>query len=404
LDIELNELFKGLDELNLSKKTIVIMTADHGEGLLDHEYVGHGATLYEELIHVPLIIRIPNLKPQIIYNQVRSIDIFPTILDILGISIPSNIQGKSLIPIIQGKVNEDMIVYSVIGPSISIRSDNFKLIYDIAIKKEELYSLINDPKEKINLAGKGLEIQNKLENNLLEQIELIKKQSSILYPNLKEHNYYYNSVPVININENKLNIISSNPGLIFETNQTENYCFNFSEFIQNSSNLWYSNGCYLKLQSSDSNHSDVVLIHPKHIEIPSFLAQNIFLQTNKNYVLVAEVADIANYFKKLSPCEEDVIIEIKILDNEVDKERMIYKNVTDVNDGWKTIYLDISEYAGKNITFKIEGWAGGPGGMWCGEYAAINKFYIGETTEKIQINETEKEKIRERLKELGYIT
>jgi hypothetical protein len=87
------------------------------------------------------------------------------------------------------------------------------------------------------------------------------------------------------------------------------------------------------------------------------------------------------------------------MDNENKNEETIYEDVIRESDGWKTIILDISKYAKKNITFKIEGWAGGSR-KWCGEIAAVNKFYIGEIS---KLNKTIEERIRERLRELGYV-
>lgn len=87
----------------LSEDTLVVITADHGEGLFEHGQVGHEPCLFDELIHIPLLIRPPyGLSEQtLVTNQVRHIDIAPTILDYADISPPASYSGNSLRPLIE---------------------------------------------------------------------------------------------------------------------------------------------------------------------------------------------------------------------------------------------------------------------------------------------------------------
>lgn len=77
---------RGLEERNRSENTVIVLTASHGEEFLDHGYVGHGWTLYDEVLHVPLIIRAPNvLQVARIDARVSSVDILPTLLNLFGV-------------------------------------------------------------------------------------------------------------------------------------------------------------------------------------------------------------------------------------------------------------------------------------------------------------------------------
>lgn len=153
-------LLKKLDELGLTNKTILILTADHGEELADHYHFGHLCkyeNLYNEVLHVPLIIVHPNinLKGKIISNQVQLIDIMPTILDFLGIPLNKEACGLSLVSLIEDKTNIDFnrYVYSEATKNkLSIRTSGWKLIYSNG--KYELYNLRDDPRELNNLIGK----------------------------------------------------------------------------------------------------------------------------------------------------------------------------------------------------------------------------------------------------------
>lgn len=98
--------------------TLVIVTADHGEALFDHGQVGHEPALYDELVHVPLLIRPPNgAEKNHIDTQVRHIDIAPTILDYAGIGTPDSYRGRSLRPAIEGNSMEAARAVSEVASS-----------------------------------------------------------------------------------------------------------------------------------------------------------------------------------------------------------------------------------------------------------------------------------------------
>jgi arylsulfatase A-like enzyme len=177
VDENLNELFKKLEVLGIINKTIIILTSDHGDQFMEHGGLEHAYTLYDEVISVPLIIWHPKLNTKIINTQVQLIDIMPTILDFLGLSIPNNIDGKSLIAVISGNSNKETPAFSEKPPYkiISVRFNDFKFILTNNTNRE-LYDLKNDPNEKENVTKKYPGIANQLERMILEyKIETTKK-------------------------------------------------------------------------------------------------------------------------------------------------------------------------------------------------------------------------------------
>ena len=99
VDGGVRDLYALLAERHLLDNTILVITADHGEGLLDHGLLGHGATLYEEVIHVPLLVVPPGgVSRMDVERPVSLLDVAPTLLDAAGIAAPSSFEGHSLRP------------------------------------------------------------------------------------------------------------------------------------------------------------------------------------------------------------------------------------------------------------------------------------------------------------------
>ena len=114
-DEQAGEILDRVDE-----DTLVVVTADHGEALFEHETVGHPPRLYDELVHVPLLIRPPGgvssggapsgsvsrqseASPTVVEEMVRHVDVAPTILDYADVPAPSSYRGRSLRPAIEGE-------------------------------------------------------------------------------------------------------------------------------------------------------------------------------------------------------------------------------------------------------------------------------------------------------------
>jgi arylsulfatase A-like enzyme len=102
-DEYLGRLLDTLDKWGVAEDTMIVITADHGEELWEEGRVGHGASLRQSLVHVPLLISYPPLlSPGVVVEGVETVDILPTVLDALGERIPDGVQGESLIPLAQG--------------------------------------------------------------------------------------------------------------------------------------------------------------------------------------------------------------------------------------------------------------------------------------------------------------
>ena len=96
-DRAFGELLNAMREFGIYKNAVVIFTADHGEEFFEHGGVGHGQTLYNELVKVPMIIKAKDIEPGEHEEYVQHVDIYPTVLDILGLAPPYKLDGISLL-------------------------------------------------------------------------------------------------------------------------------------------------------------------------------------------------------------------------------------------------------------------------------------------------------------------
>ncbi|MBP7653294.1 sulfatase [Candidatus Dependentiae bacterium] len=192
MDEQIQKLLDMLDKYNLRDKTIIVIGADHGEELLDHNFVGHASTsgaghLYDEIIHTPFIISFPKKLPQNIKipYQASGIDIMPTILELLNLKPVEYLRGKSLISMITGKEQQDRTVFSETSRSgynepnpekvtdyIScVRTSEWKLIhyqYEETPSRFELYNIKSDPAEQNNVIDSNPEIVKDLKKQLFD--------------------------------------------------------------------------------------------------------------------------------------------------------------------------------------------------------------------------------------------
>ena len=104
-DVHFDAIIQGIERRGLANDTMVVLTADHGEEFFDHGSVGHGHSVYEELLHVPLIVRLPGVTdvPLAIDDAVGLVDVAPTILDALGKDVPDEMSGESMLPLLAGQ-------------------------------------------------------------------------------------------------------------------------------------------------------------------------------------------------------------------------------------------------------------------------------------------------------------
>jgi arylsulfatase A-like enzyme len=158
-DARFREFLAEFDRLGLTERTVFVLTADHGTEFHEHGRFDHGFTLYDEQLRVPLVVKLPGGGGgKVIADRVSSIDVMPTVLDVLGVPAPERVRGASLVPAMLGEparrdafsetdYREYTFKRSVVTP------DGWKLIYTLETKTRELYDLNTDPGETRNLAA-----------------------------------------------------------------------------------------------------------------------------------------------------------------------------------------------------------------------------------------------------------
>jgi arylsulfatase A-like enzyme len=152
-DRMLGTLLHALEERHLDQSTLVVVVGDHGEAFGQHGQWTHAQTLYEESVHVPLIL----INPELFHGE-RSpvvgglIDVAPTVLEILGFEPPARWQGRSL-----WSTRRSNRVYFFAPWSdqlFGFRENDIKVIYNASTNRLEVYDLAVDPRETINRAPK----------------------------------------------------------------------------------------------------------------------------------------------------------------------------------------------------------------------------------------------------------
>lgn len=175
-DEQIGKLLEGLRDLGLIDNTLVVLTADHGEGLGDHGEFTHGVFLYDATTHIPLIVAGPGLsKGRTIAQQVRSIDVMPTVMDYLGLPLSNRAQGQSLTAsLLEGKPVQDQFAYmETLYPKTShgwselraVRTEDWKFIM---APTAELYHLKSDAQESRNVKAEQSARAAELEKHVWE--------------------------------------------------------------------------------------------------------------------------------------------------------------------------------------------------------------------------------------------
>jgi len=179
VDEQVRRLAENLVELNVWDRCAVAVTADHGEEFLEHGGRTHlPKKLTEELVHVPLLLRVPSVPKSRVQSPTSLLDLAPTLLDIAGVPSPAEFRGRSLWgQLRKGRLLERPVlsecVYDCTNPYyqkdrmgprlLAIRLNQYKLVLDFAAGSDQLFDLSRDPGEKAPLAiSEAVEVRQKL--------------------------------------------------------------------------------------------------------------------------------------------------------------------------------------------------------------------------------------------------
>ncbi len=168
---QLGTFFEYLKSKGYYKEALIIVTSDHGEELFEHGGFSHGFTLYNELLHVPLFVKLPfQTQANVVDEQVVLADIYPTIMDLLDLEVPQAIDGESFAHLLEDEAREELSspsnrgteVFSVAWPgrcvAQAVIERPWKLIkissnYEGLENETFLFNVETDPGETENLAG-----------------------------------------------------------------------------------------------------------------------------------------------------------------------------------------------------------------------------------------------------------
>ncbi len=179
VDEQIDRILKQIEGMGLREKTLVVITADHGEGLGEHSEATHVHFVYDSTIRVPLLLwgaGVPRgLK---VSSLVRTADVAPTVIDLLGLPPMEDVQGVSLRPLLEGTSQDLQLVgygesidsHVIFGTSILryVREGRWKYIHKV---EPELFDMVEDPHEIQNLAADHPEVVERLRARLTELIE-----------------------------------------------------------------------------------------------------------------------------------------------------------------------------------------------------------------------------------------
>ena len=172
-----------LRQAGVHDEALIVVTADHGEELFDHEGFGHGYSLHREVLHVPLWIKLPGQSAGDVIEEPASLaDLMPTILDTVGLEVPPDLGGRSLLPLIRGHgdgVEAPPLVFETRWPGRFVGAAVVRWPWKLVHVEESyegledayrLYHLGDDPRERTDVAAEHPEVVGRLARELRERL------------------------------------------------------------------------------------------------------------------------------------------------------------------------------------------------------------------------------------------
>ncbi|MFC3195679.1 sulfatase-like hydrolase/transferase [Marinicella sediminis] len=265
-------LIDQLKQLGVYDNTLIVFTSDHGEGNGEHNEATHSLLIYNATQHVPLIIKYPNQEHAgtRIKQWVGLVDIFPTVLDVLGLEVPEDIQGQVLARADQPVDTNAEIYLETLSPRFSrgwgeqrgIIKNEHKYIHG---PRQELYNLIDDPRELNNIIDQHQALANNLKSDLqdyLDEYQITGMNASINVDSqtlntLRGLGYVQSSGDMVDVIEEKLSEAGDPPqdhvGTISIYSHAKNLLFQgeyieANRYLQSLLNLEPDNLAYLELK------------------------------------------------------------------------------------------------------------------------------------------------------------
>ncbi len=182
----IGKLIDALAANGLADNTMIVVMADHGEAFAVHTFAGeqmffHGQTLYDELLHVPVLIKVPGVAPRKVDDVVQLIDLAPTVVDVLGIAKPAPWVGRSLVPAMLGQALPPQPSYAELlsapswphkAKSMISGDGKWHLFFRQEDKRYELYDLTKDPAEKTDVFTATPDVGNAMVKQLNDWLEV----------------------------------------------------------------------------------------------------------------------------------------------------------------------------------------------------------------------------------------
>ncbi len=185
VDDIVGDLTEFLQKKGILDNTLIILTADHGEEFMEHGGLCHMPKLYDELLHIPLIISSPSLERKKVTKLVDHLDLAPTIAETLNVKSDVLWFGRSLLSKIKSKNVISEVANTVTSAEvqkeewkITVRNNRWKLHFYVKNNRFELYDIVNDPSEKEDVSKEEEEVFQKLKLVVDAHVMLVKKTFS----------------------------------------------------------------------------------------------------------------------------------------------------------------------------------------------------------------------------------
>ena len=192
-DQEIGRLLDRLETLGLADDTLVIVTADHGDEFFEHGGLGHRSTLYEEQVRVPMILRLPGKVPAGERKDgiVSTIDVVPTVLELLELRLPELCAGTSMMPVVRGEGADGR---SAFGRFLAMRSEDFHLMGGVL--KGQSATLMETYREgrikvmrtvRFPIERKGPNIPEQVHHEMLRRRLEAQRSEELVWIDVEEH-------------------------------------------------------------------------------------------------------------------------------------------------------------------------------------------------------------------------